>query len=163
MNHDLKKPNPERFGATDRTITMHRTAAGGGTSETSWDKLNPQTYGRDWATKPHVARDNSFVEAVTGVTEAVRPDPEVNFKFDEDLYVEEILSYIKSTYKQHYAGKYQATDMIIDAGHGEGFTIGSIMKYAKRYGKKDGKNRKDLMKIIHYAIIALHIHDGEPE
>jgi hypothetical protein len=35
------------------------------------------------------------------------------------------------------------------------------MKYAKRYGNKDGKNRKDLMKILHYAIIMLYVHDEE--
>ena len=40
-----------------------------------------------------------------------------------------------------------------------GFCIGNILKYAQRYGKKDGTNRKDLMKVLHYAIIALHVHD----
>ena len=64
-------------------------------------------------------------------------------------------------YSQHYSGKYQATDMIIDAGHGTGFCVGNIMKYAKRYGKKDGYNRKDLMKIIHYAMIQLYVHELE--
>jgi hypothetical protein len=48
--------------------------------------------------------------------------------------------------------------MIIDAGYGEGFCIGNIMKYAMRYGKKDNK-RLELLKIIHYAIIALHIEE----
>ena len=68
--------------------------------------------------------------------------------------------YINSTYDEHYSkNKFQATEFIIDAGHGEGFCIGNIMKYAQRYGKKDGKNRKDLLKVIHYAIIALHIND----
>lgn len=82
-------------------------------------------------------------------------------KFNEDLYVKEINDYIKSTYSQHYAGeKYQATDMIIDAGHGTGFMMGNIMKYSKRYGKKPGEARKDLMKIIHYAIIQLYVHDN---
>ena len=83
------------------------------------------------------------------------------YKYDEDTLLKELKEYIDATYTQHYSGKYQATDMIIDAGHGDGFCIGSIMKYAKRYGKKDGYNRKDLMKIIHYAIIALHIHNNE--
>ena len=46
--------------------------------------------------------------------------------------------------------------MIIDAGHGEGFCMGNIMKYAKRYGRKDGRNRADLMKILHYGIIMLY-------
>ena len=80
-------------------------------------------------------------------------------KFSESRILEEIDDYIHETYKKHYAeGKYQATDMIIDAGYGEGFCIGNIMKYAMRYGKKDNK-RLELLKIIHYAIIALHIEE----
>jgi hypothetical protein len=52
---------------------------------------------------------------------------------------------------------------VIDAGHGVGFCVGNIIKYAQRYGKKGGYNRKDLMKIIHYAIFLLHTHDKEHE
>ena len=37
--------------------------------------------------------------------------------------------------------------------------LGNVLKYAQRYGKKDGANRKDLMKILHYSLIALHQHD----
>lgn len=85
----------------------------------------------------------------------------IDYKFDEDLYIREIEDYINSTYTAHYSGRYQATDMIIDAGHGAGFCVGSIMKYAKRYGKKNGYNRKDILKIIHYGIIMLHVHDLE--
>ncbi len=84
------------------------------------------------------------------------------YKFNEDSLVSELKTYIDSTYNQHYASdKYQATDVIIDSGHGEGFCIGNIMKYAKRYGNKQGKNRKDLLKILHYGIIMLNIHDTE--
>ena len=41
--------------------------------------------------------------------------------------------------------------------------MGNILKYAQRYGKKgdDAQARSDLMKIIHYAIIQLHIHDND--
>ena len=84
------------------------------------------------------------------------------YKFNEDSLVSELKTYIDSTYNQHHASdKYQATDVIIDSGHGEGFCIGNIMKYAKRYGNKQGKNRKDLLKILHYGIIMLNIHDTE--
>ena len=84
----------------------------------------------------------------------------INYKFKEDITLDELKKYIDQTYDQHYAnGKYQATDMIIDSGHGEGFCLGNIMKYAMRYGKKDGKQRSDLLKIIHYAIIALYVND----
>ena len=72
----------------------------------------------------------------------------------------DLQKYIDDTYSEHYSvNKFQATEFIIDGGHGEGFCIGNIMKYAQRYGKKDGYNRKDLMKVLHYAIIALYVHD----
>ena len=79
------------------------------------------------------------------------------YKFREDVSLAELKDYIDSTYDQHYAkGKYQATDMIVDAGFGEGFCIGNIMKYAMRYGKKDDK-KKELLKIIQRAVIYLFI------
>ena len=83
-----------------------------------------------------------------------------SYTFNEDKGLDTIKKYIDKTYKAHYGnGKYQATDMIIDAGHGEGFCIGNIMKYAMRYGKKDGKKKSELLKIIHYAIIALYLNE----
>lgn len=85
----------------------------------------------------------------------------IEYKFEEDKNIAELMEYVNATYSQHYAGKYQATDMIIDAGHGTGFNIGNVMKYAKRYGKKGGYNRADLMKILHYTLIQLHVHDLE--
>lgn len=86
----------------------------------------------------------------------------MKYKFDEDKILLELKKYITDTYSQHYASdKYQATDVIVDAGHGEGFCIGNIMKYAKRYGNKEGKNKQDLLKILHYGIIMLHVHNME--
>ena len=86
----------------------------------------------------------------------------MDYKFNERELILELKYYINDTYGEHYASdKYQATDVIIDSGHGEGFCMGNILKYAKRYGNKEGKNRKDLLKILHYAIIMLHIHDKE--
>ena len=86
----------------------------------------------------------------------------MDYKFNEENIIQQIQRYVDGTYERHYAqGKYQATDMIIDAGHGEGFCLGNIMKYAMRYGKKDGKSEKDLLKIIHYATIALYLNDKE--
>jgi hypothetical protein len=52
--------------------------------------------------------------------------------------------------------------MIIDSGHGESFCIGNIMKYAMRFGKKDNK-KVELQKIIHYAIIALHLQENKDD
>ena len=69
---------------------------------------------------------------------------------------------IDRTYTGHYSrDKFQATEFIVDGGHGTGFCIGNIMKYAQRYGKKGTTEdaRKDIMKVLHYAIIMLHVHD----
>ena len=86
------------------------------------------------------------------------------YKFDEDKTLKEIKKYIDSTYDAHYSkSKFQATEFILDSGHGEGFCIGNILKYAQRYGKKNGKNRADLLKVIHYAIIALNLNNGESD
>ena len=85
-----------------------------------------------------------------------------DYRYNEGVLISELQTYIDSTYGEHYSiTKYQATEFIIDGGHGEGFCIGNIMKYAQRYGKKEGYNRKDLLKVLHYAIIALHVHDLE--
>ena len=84
----------------------------------------------------------------------------IDDKYNEDNAIKQLKAYIDSTYNQHYSqNKFQATEFIIDGGHGDGFCIGNIMKYAQRYGNKDGYNRKDLMKVLHYAIIQLHVHD----
>ena len=86
----------------------------------------------------------------------------MKYKYNEDASLDELKTYIDSTYDAHYSkDKFQATEFIIDGGHGEGFCIGNIMKYAQRYGKKGGKNRSDLLKVVHYGIIALHINNME--
>jgi Protein of unknwon function (DUF3310) len=100
--------------------------------------------------------NESLIDCLTGATNNT-----IEYKFNEDQSLKEIAEYLEKTYTQHYSGKYQATDMIIDVGHGTGFCVGNIMKYAKRYGKKNGFDRRDLLKIIHYAIIQLHVHDKE--
>ena len=82
------------------------------------------------------------------------------YKFNEGQLLNELQEYVNSTYRAHYSqNKFQATEFIIDCGHGEGFALGNVLKYVQRYGKKSGYNRADLMKVLHYALIALHNHD----
>ena len=85
----------------------------------------------------------------------------IDYKFNEKVALEVIFKYINETYSGHYSkNKFQATEFIMDGGHGEGFCIGNILKYAQRYGKKDGYNRADLFKVIHYGFLALYNHDA---
>ena len=86
----------------------------------------------------------------------------IPYKYNERKLLEEVQSYVDATYGEHYAqGKIQTTEFIIDMGDGIPFTRGNVIKYAQRYGKKGGRNRKDLLKILHYALIMLHVHDLE--
>jgi hypothetical protein len=86
------------------------------------------------------------------------------FKYSEDKILKELYDYVSATYGEHYSmNNIQSTEFIMDAGHGAGFTIGNIIKYAQRYGKKGTPEdyRKDLMKVLHYGIMALHVHDTQ--
>jgi hypothetical protein len=88
------------------------------------------------------------------------------YKFKENIILDDVKKYIENTYSSHYAkSNKQTTEIVIDQGHGTGFCMGNILKYAQRYGKKDGHNKNDLMKVIHYAIIQLsqdHYNGSKP-
>jgi hypothetical protein len=84
----------------------------------------------------------------------------INYKYKEDETLTELKAYIDKTYGEHYSRtQFQSSEFIFDNGHGVGFCVGNIMKYAQRYGKKKGYNRDDLLKIIHYAVMLIHVHD----
>ena len=86
----------------------------------------------------------------------------IDYKYNEDQALAELSKYIDATYDEHYSkNKFQAREFIIDGCHGEGFCFGNILKYAQRYGKKNGKDRRDLLKVIHNGIIALYVNEME--
>ena len=92
-----------------------------------------------------------------------QPKP-ITYKYNEYELIKEFKSYVDATYRQHYSkDKFQATEFIMDGGHGTGFCIGNVLKYAQRYGKKGTREdaRKDLMKVLHYALMQLYVHDSE--
>ena len=80
------------------------------------------------------------------------------FKYNEDKILKEIEEYIRDTYSQHYIGKdnIQIQDVFEQMEISEAFTRGAGMKYLFRFGEKNGKNKKDLMKCIHYVILLYH-------
>ena len=81
------------------------------------------------------------------------------FKYNEDALLKELTDYISSTYNQHYSSEgIQTLDLIESCGDGEAFCRSNILKYASRYDKK-GTARRDIMKILHYAVLLLHFND----
>ena len=92
------------------------------------------------------------------------------FKYHEEEILKDIEEYVSGTYKGHYTGNsheyrnVQTLDLMASKDLASGFCQANILKYGSRYGNKDGKNKKDLMKVIHYAMLLAHFdgHYGEP-
>ena len=83
------------------------------------------------------------------------------YKYSEDTILKELQDYITGTYNQHYSAgddKIQTLDLIEACGDGESFCRSNILKYASRYDKK-GTARRDIMKILHYAVLLMHFND----
>ena len=84
-----------------------------------------------------------------------------NWKYNEEEIMKELLEYVRGTYNQHYSAgddKIQTLDLIEACGDGEAFCRSNILKYASRYDKK-GTARRDIMKILHYAVLLMHFND----
>lgn len=83
------------------------------------------------------------------------------YKFREDKLIDEFKRYIDSTYEGHYGGGLQSSEVIVARGRGMDFFLGNVDKYSARYGKKGtvSDHRKDLVKVLHYALLALYEHD----
>jgi len=82
-------------------------------------------------------------------------------KYNEEAILQELRDYITDTYRQHYSAgddKIQTLDLIEACGDGEQFCRSNILKYASRYDKK-GTARRDIMKILHYAVLLMNFND----
>ena len=92
------------------------------------------------------------------------------YKYHEEEILKDIEEYVSGTYKGHYTGNshefrnVQTLDLMASKDLASAFCQANILKYGSRYGNKDGKNKKDLLKVIHYAMLLAHFdgHYGEP-
>lgn len=103
------------------------------------------------------------------------PDlPETNnnngrWKYDEDVIISDITDYVGGTYRSHYTGaangfkEIQTIDLMAAKGLASSFCQANILKYGSRYGAKDGKSKRDLLKVIHYAMLLLHFDNHYKE
>ena len=87
------------------------------------------------------------------------------WKYNEDKIIKEVENYVTGTYHGHYCGDQdgyadiQTIDLMAAKKLATGFCQANILKYGSRYGDKDGRNKRDLLKVIHYAMLLLHF-DG---
>ena len=91
-------------------------------------------------------------------------------KYHEKEILKDVQDYVSGTYNGHYTGtkheyrNVQTIDLMASRDLASDFCQANILKYGSRYGSKDGKNKKDLLKVIHYAMLLLHFdeHYGKP-
>ena len=106
--------------------------------------------------------ENSFTIDTDMIPESKNPNL---YKYSEGRILKEFSDYISATYNQHYSAgndKIQTLDLIDACGDAEAFCRSNILKYASRYDKK-GTARRDIMKIMHYAVLLMHFSDMSSE
>ena len=90
------------------------------------------------------------------------------YKYHEEEILKDIEEYVSKTYQGHYTGtkhefrKVQTIDLMAARDIATGFCQANILKYGSRYGSKNGRNKTDLLKVVHYAMLLLHF-DGHYE
>jgi len=87
------------------------------------------------------------------------------WKYNEDKILKDVDDYVTGTYGSHYCGQnqeyrdIQTIDLMAAKDLAANFCQANILKYGSRYGQKNGRNKIDLLKVIHYAMLLLHF-DG---
>jgi len=101
-------------------------------------------------------------------TNMVSEDSEnVSYKYAEDRIIADFKTYIDKTYGEHYKSEDQSIecfDAWIAFGDSMPTFRNTALKYLWRYGKKNGSNKADLMKTLHYTLMCLyvdHYKDGK--
>ena len=89
-----------------------------------------------------------------------------NMKYNEDKILKEVIEYIEKTYSEHYSvdkSGFQVQDMLRHLDIDKDFCQSNAIKYLCRYGKKNGKNKMDLFKAIHYIVLLIDSEDRTNE
>tara|TARA_A100001234_G_C12573722_1_gene362944 strand:+ start:152 stop:736 length:585 start_codon:yes stop_codon:yes gene_type:complete len=170
-------------GTMDETYPIIDTNVGAG--NTALDKVRDDIIGDgldyevnyydDYLADVDEQRAHHFRTYDDGMSLQVTEDLEMaktdhNFKYHEDEILKDIQEYVSRTYQGHYTGtkhqfrKVQTIDLMAARDIATDFCQANILKYGSRYGSKNGKNKTDLLKVIHYAMLLLHFdgHYGEP-
>lgn len=88
---------------------------------------------------------------------------EIEYKYGEDDIIQELMDYIDTTYNQHYVGQnnVQTIDVWEALGSADTTARDTALKYLMRFGKKSGKNKKDLLKAMHYIVLLWYYTYGD--
>jgi len=83
----------------------------------------------------------------------------MKYRYNEGEILKELTEYVNKTYGEHYAAveaDFQIQDVFEHLQIAEPFCRANAIKYLYRFGDKEGKNKKDLLKALHYTILLYH-------
>lgn len=90
----------------------------------------------------------------------------IDYKYDEPRILDEVRAYVDRTYGEHYSDRRGPGVQVLEAiAANRGvtsaleFCLDDVIKYAMRQGRKAGQERSDILKIIHYGMLALYFYD----
>ena len=92
-------------------------------------------------------RRSYYKQDVDKLHPGVRKMSTIEYRYTEDKILEEV---------QDYVGEYQTVDIWNTLGSAATTCRDTAIKYLMRYGKKDGYNKKDLLKAVHYITLLNH-------
>ena len=90
----------------------------------------------------------------------------ISYKYAEDRILADLKAHLDSTYSQHYMTEdkgIECFDAWIALGDSTPTFRNTAIKYLWRYGKKNGNNKKDLMKALHYIFMCLYVDHYKDE
>lgn len=91
---------------------------------------------------------------------------DISYKYAEDRILADLKAHLDATYSQHYATEekgIECFDAWIALGDSTPTFRNTALKYLWRYGKKNGSNKKDLMKALHYIFMCLYVDHYKDE
>ena len=84
--------------------------------------------------------------------------PNKKYKYNEQRIIDDFKNYVDKTYGEHYTkDDIQCFDTWVAKGTASSTSIDTAQKYLWRYGQKEGKNKKDLLKAMHYILLCMHV------
>ena len=110
--------------------------------------------------------EQAAADVFQSMLEEYQQSKNFSYKYSEDRIIADFQAYIDNTYGQHYQteNNVQCFDAWIALDDATPTFRNTALKYLWRYGKKNGSNKDDLMKVLHYTIMCLyndHYKDGK--
>ena len=146
------------FADNDDAIAHHV-----GLNTANYDTLNIDLSGIEG-----INLSSAHGEDVITFGDDTKPEPNLDYKphkYQEDKGIDDLKTYVTSTYKGHYTSEQnntQTLDLIQSVGDAESFCRSNALKYLARYDKK-GSAKQDILKAMHYCLLLYYFSGNTKE